>query len=225
MNRLLLSIISAILVWSCSSDPKPEVLGEDAVNDALVSFTYNSQSGRYSEALEQITYEDQLKIIDNNGDWKPEYKAAAKRIKISALQKMHFSVDSQGRLEGMIAVLDEANSKFTMSDEQRSINLDKVEKNRKSQPVADSTKPAPVAPVKAPEAVVDELDAAPDADDMEESTEKQPAKEPVKEPTKEPIKAPSKEPSKTDAAPADTSSKVKSKGSSAEDLDVDELFK
>lgn len=222
MNRLLVSLFSAILVWSCSSDPKPEVIGEDAVNDALVSFTYNSQSGRYSEALEQITYEDQLKILDGNGDWKPEYKAAAKRIKISALQKMHFSVDSQGRLEGMIAVLDEANSKFSMSDEQRSINLDKVEKNRKAPAAAaDSTKPAPVAPVKAPEAVADELDAAPDADELEELAEKEPAAEPAKEPAK----ASAKESAKPDAAPADTTSKVKSKGSSAEDLDVDELFK
>ncbi len=144
------------MFWACASDPKPEVNPEDAVNDALVAFTYNAQAGRYSEALEQITYDDQLKIIDVNGDWKPEYKAAAKRIKISALQKLHFSLDFQGRLEGMIAVLDEANSKFTMSDEQRSLNLDKVEKNRKeaAKAPADSSKPVaasvPAADLPAP---------------------------------------------------------------------------
>lgn len=149
-----LSAVGLAFLVSCSSDPKPEVNPEDAVNDALISFTYNAQAGRYSEALEQITYEDQIKILDGNGNVKPEYQAAFKRIKISALQKMHFVLDDKGRLEGMIAVLDEANTSFTMSQEQRSTNLDKVEKNRKTAPANEASTSGAVASSAAPDTTV-----------------------------------------------------------------------
>lgn len=176
VNRLLFLSTVLVALVSCASNPKSEVSSEDAVNDALISFTVNSQAGRYSEALELIAYEDQLKIIDANGNWKPEYKSAVKRIRLSALQKIHFSLDTEGRLEGMIAILDDANSKFTMSDEQRSVNLDKVEKNRKATSPSDSTKRAE-EPAVVTEPVVEEPQPAmePEADSTDSVAEPVPA--------------------------------------------------
>jgi len=127
----LLALLSGLgFIGACSSGPKPEVNSEDAINDALISFTYSAQGGRYSDALECLTYDDQLKIIDGNGNIKEEYRVAMTRVKLSSLQRMPFTLDFKGRLEGMVAVLDDANRKFTMSQQQRSTSLEQVEKNR-----------------------------------------------------------------------------------------------
>jgi len=123
MNRLFALLMPLAILLSCTSEPKPEVNSEDAVNDALISFNYNAQGGRFSEAIAFITYRDQMKLIDANGNVKEEYKLAMKRIKLSSLQKNHFMLDSKGALEGMVAVLDEANRKALTSDEQRSLGV------------------------------------------------------------------------------------------------------
>ncbi|HSQ41591.1 MAG TPA: hypothetical protein VLM37_04860 [Fibrobacteraceae bacterium] len=121
-----------LVLGACSSAPKSDATTDDMINDALISFTVNTQAARYSDALELLTYEEQLELIDGGGNIKPEYKAAMKRIKLSALQKYPFTLDSKGRLVGMLAVLKDANRKFLISDEQRSLTLDQVEKDRKA---------------------------------------------------------------------------------------------
>jgi PBP1b-binding outer membrane lipoprotein LpoB len=152
--RILTLALALLLLGSCSSSPKSEVNLEDALNDALISFTVSSQANRYSDALDLLTYEEQLQIIDGNGNIKPEYKIAMNRVKISALQKIPFTLDSKGCIVGMVPVLDDANRKFNISQHQRSLNLDQVEKARNDRAVkasADSasatTTPAVVAPV------------------------------------------------------------------------------
>jgi len=129
MRRIWL--IGFIGLLACSSAPrKGDVEEGDALNDVLVSFTINAQANRWSEALELMTYEEQLRVLDANGDIKPEYKVAMKRMKLSTLQKAGLELDSKGRLIGMVAVLEESNRRAVVSDEQRSLDLSKIEKDR-----------------------------------------------------------------------------------------------
>ena len=151
MKRLVTSLAVCALLFACADSPKPEVNSEDQLTDALISFTTNAQATRYMDALAFVTWDEQQTLKGDNGDVKPEYKTAMTRMRLSALQKAPLSLDIKGRIVGMVAVLDDANRKFSTSDEQRKASPQTIDKPAPSSTLESSSSGAAVrTPAAAP---------------------------------------------------------------------------
>lgn len=130
VKKLLAGLACALFLAACagvkSDDP-------DAINDALVGFTTCAQSARWSEALQYVT-PSEAKQISENGTFKEEYQKAAQRLPLSTMRRMQWTVDGEGRLVGIKAVMDEANERYVVSEGQSQIGtkdyFDKQEKKR-----------------------------------------------------------------------------------------------
>ena len=112
------------------SGPKDE--GE-ALDNALVSFTSSVQSSRWQDALAYVTPDEARQISTSDGyEFLPEYQTAASRLPLSTLRKAGLGVDSDGRLVGIKAVMDESNERYRMSEEQAQVgrNLKQMEEDR-----------------------------------------------------------------------------------------------
>jgi len=129
MTKMMFAVAFVAVLFSCAGK-KEMVNTEEALGDALISFTVNAQATRFTEAINYLTYDEQLSLIDGNGNVKDEYRTAMSRVKLSALQAEKLELDSEGKIVGMRAILDRANQRFQISDKQRSMNLDQVEKRR-----------------------------------------------------------------------------------------------
>ena len=114
----------------CAGTPKEE--GE-ALDNALVSFTSNVQSSRWQEALSYVTPDEARQIGTSDGyEFLPEYQTAASRLPLSTLRKAGLGVDSDGRLVGIKAVMDETNERYKVSEDQAKVgtNLKQMEDDR-----------------------------------------------------------------------------------------------
>jgi hypothetical protein len=103
------------------------------LDDALVSFTSNVQSSRWQEALNFVTPDEARQIGTSDGyEFLPEYQTAASRLPLSTLRKAGLGVDSEGRLVGIKAVMDETNERYKVSEEQAKVgtNLKQMEDER-----------------------------------------------------------------------------------------------
>lgn len=127
MKKVALGLLSAALILGCSGNKQAD--DQDAVNDALVGFTVNSQADRWSEALSYVC-EDEVDEISDGQTIKPEYQVAAKRLRLSTLKQMNWEVDRHGRLIGIKAAMDESNKKYTMSKDQSKVGSDLEEKRQ-----------------------------------------------------------------------------------------------
>ena len=131
MKKLLL-ILSTIglFLMGCAGTPKEE--GE-ALDNALVNFTSNVQSSRWQEALSYVTPDEARQIGTSDGyEFLPEYQTAASRLPLSTLRKAGLGVDSDGRLVGIKAVMDETNERYKVSEDQAKVgtNLKQMEDDR-----------------------------------------------------------------------------------------------
>jgi hypothetical protein len=127
MKKVALGLLSAALILGCSGNKQAD--DQDAVNDALVGFTVNSQADRWPEALSYVS-EDEVDEISDGQMMKPEYQVAAKRLRLSTLKQMNLEVDFRGRLIGIKAAMDESNKKYTMSKDQSKVGSDLDEKRQ-----------------------------------------------------------------------------------------------
>ncbi len=127
MKKVALGLLSAALILGCSGNKQAG--DQDAVNDALVGFTVNSQADRWPEALSYVS-EDEVDEISDGQMMKPEYQVAAKRLRLSTLKQMNLEVDFRGRLIGIKAAMDESNKKYTMSKDQSKVGSDLDEKRQ-----------------------------------------------------------------------------------------------
>lgn len=127
MKKVALGLLSAALILGCSGNKQAD--DQDAVNDALVGFTVNSQADRWPEALSYVS-EDEVDEISDGQTMKPEYQVAAKRLRLSTLKQMNLEVDFRGRLIGIKAAMDESNKKYTMSKDQSKVGSDLDEKRQ-----------------------------------------------------------------------------------------------
>lgn len=127
MKKVALGLLSAALILGCSGNKQAD--DQDAVNDALVGFTVNSQADRWPEALSYVC-EDEVDEISDGQTIKPEYQVAAKRLRLSTLKQMNWEVDRHGRLIGIKAAMDESNKKYTMSKDQSKVGSDLEEKRQ-----------------------------------------------------------------------------------------------
>lgn len=156
MTKMMFAVALVAGLLSCAGK-KEIVNSEEALGDALISFTVNAQATRFTDAINYLTYDEQLQLIDGNGNVKEEYRTAMSRVKLSALQAEKLELDGDGKIVGMRAILDRANQRFQISDKQRTMNLDQVEKRRtenkgapvdtlkgQSLPVDDSAKSDPL---------------------------------------------------------------------------------
>ena len=126
---VLLSAMSLFLL-GCAGTPKDE--GE-ALDNALVSFTSSVQSSRWQDALSYVTPDEARQIGTSDGyEFLPEYQTAASRLPLSTLRKAGLGVDSDGRLVGIKAVMDETNERFKVSEDQAKVgtNLKQMEDDR-----------------------------------------------------------------------------------------------
>jgi len=139
LTKVSVGLVACLMFGSCSSAPKNDADPAEAVNDALLTFTVNAQGAHYSEALEVLDEGEQVKMLEPNGDIREDYKLAMKRLKLSALSRYQFEMNSDGKLVGMLRALIDANTRFVSSDEQRAMNLDKIHKAPKlDAPAPDS---------------------------------------------------------------------------------------
>ena len=128
---VLLSTISLFILGCAGSTP--QVDDGDALDNALVSFTSNVQSSRWQEALNYVTPDEARQIGTSDGyEFLPEYQTAASRLPLSTLRKAGLGVDSDGRLVGIKAVMDETNERYKVSEEQAKVgtNLKQMEDDR-----------------------------------------------------------------------------------------------
>lgn len=119
----------AVLVFMACAPSSQLVNDPEKTNEVLISFMTKAQADYWLEAMDNITYEERLAMMDGD-QIKPEYQTAIKRVRLSAISKMEFSLDGKGRLVGVKAMLDEFNKRYTVSDQQRGVNLSEVEKAR-----------------------------------------------------------------------------------------------
>ena len=127
---ILLSAISLFILGCASSTPKDD---GDGLDNALVSFTSSVQSSRWQEALNYVTPDEARQIGTSDGyEFLPEYQTAASRLPLSTLRKAGLGVDSEGRLVGIKAVMDETNERYKVSEEQAKVgtNLKQMEDDR-----------------------------------------------------------------------------------------------
>lgn len=129
MLKSLIATLSCVLMLTACAGVKSD--NPDAINDALVGFTTCTQSARWSEALQYVTPSEVSQISDGV-TFKPEYQKAAARMPLSTMRRMQWTVDKEGRLVGMKEVLDQANTRYLVSEEQAKVgtNLEEMEKAR-----------------------------------------------------------------------------------------------
>lgn len=127
-KSLFTLLVFALMLIACAGVKKDN---PDAINDALVGFTTCAQSARWSEALQYVTPSEVSQISDGV-TFKPEYQKAAARMPLSTMRRMQWTVDKKGRLVGMKEVLDQANTRYLVSEEQAKVgtNLEEMEKAR-----------------------------------------------------------------------------------------------
>lgn len=104
----------------------------EALDNALVAFTSCVQGSRWQEALDYVSADEASEISPDGYEFKPEYQTAARRLPLSTLRKADLRVDGKGRLVGIKAVMDEANERYVMSEEQAKVgtNLKEMEEAR-----------------------------------------------------------------------------------------------
>ncbi len=113
-------LVTAVLYFSgCAA----EIIKDPTiVREQLVGFNLAVQSGRYDEALELLVVEERNAIMGLDGEVKDKYAQGMKRLNLSTLlSKNLFLVD--GKIKGMLNVLEEANRSMIISDEQRSMGI------------------------------------------------------------------------------------------------------
>ena len=80
-----------------------------------------------------MTPDEARQIGTSDGyEFLPEYQTAASRLPLSTLRKAGLGVDSDGRLVGIKAVMDETNERYKVSEEQAKVgtNLKQMEDDR-----------------------------------------------------------------------------------------------
>lgn len=122
-------IASAVLWLMACSSSRPVVDDPARTQEVLITFVTKAQAGYWQEAMENLTYEEKEAMM-KEGELAPEYYASINRLRLSAVTRMPFSLDGKGRLVGMKAMLDASNLRYTVSDQQRGVNLSEVEKAR-----------------------------------------------------------------------------------------------
>ncbi len=127
MNRICILLLAALL-FGCAGS-KEQGQDHEKANDALISFITKAQAGFWSDAMENITYDERLQMMDGE-QVKPEYQAAIKRLRLSSVGNMEFSLDGKGRLIGVRAMLDASNRRSMVSEAQSNIDLSAVENAR-----------------------------------------------------------------------------------------------
>ena len=127
-KSLFTLLVFALMLTACAGVKKDN---PGAINDALVGFTTCAQSARWSGALQYVTPSEVSQISDGV-TFKPEYQKAAARMPLSTMRRMQWTVDREGRLVGMKEVLDQANTRYLVSEEQAKVgtNLEEMEKAR-----------------------------------------------------------------------------------------------
>jgi hypothetical protein len=130
------SLMAFFFLFSCASN-KP-VNDPELLNDALITFTVRVQAGNFAEATNLMTYEEQLAVLAPNGDVQEDLKPGMRALRVSALQNMDLSLDSEGKIVGMEKVLKDSRRKVAISQEQRSLNLESIESKYSEERKADS---------------------------------------------------------------------------------------
>ena len=129
----LLSVVSLFL-WGCAGNAPKGNEEVYSLDETLVSFTSSVQSSRWQEALGYVTPSEAMAIGTSDGyEFLPEYQTAANRLPLSTLRRSsNLSLDSEGRLVGIKAVMDETNERYRMSEEQAQVgrNLKQMEEDR-----------------------------------------------------------------------------------------------
>lgn len=119
MKKILLGLAVAALVLSgCAGSQSKD---PEKVNDALVAFTSCVQGSRWQEALNYVTEDEANEISEDGYEFKEEYQQAARRLPLSTLKQADLAVDGDGRLVGIKDVMDEANKRYVVSEEQSKI--------------------------------------------------------------------------------------------------------
>jgi hypothetical protein len=138
MNKILISIGFSFLFWGCASSGKN--VSPQQIEEKLVTFNMAIQAKDFDGALELITPEERSQLMSSSGDIDPKLLTGMKRLKISTLSQYDISLDELGHLTGILKVVQETAKKFTISDNQRELDLSKITQKplANQNPVLDS---------------------------------------------------------------------------------------
>lgn len=141
-SRLNYSVLFAILtvfMFGCAQHPEEK---SAKIDDLLISFTVAMQARDYPGAIETLTEDDQLKLLNGTGGLKEEFIPGMRSLKLSTLRENKLTLDSQGKLVGMIPIIEKATAAIKLSDAQKNSDLlKKVNqmKEAKKTALSDST--------------------------------------------------------------------------------------
>ena len=138
MNKILVSIGCSFLLWACASGGKK--VNPQQVEEKLVTFNMAIQAKDFDGAIELITPEERGQLMSSSGDIDPKLLTGMKRLKISTLSQYDISLDEAGLLTGVLNVVQETARKFTISDNQRELDLSKITQKplANKNPIVDS---------------------------------------------------------------------------------------
>lgn len=121
MKQIILLFLFSLLCLGCAGTTSKD---PDKINEALVGFTVNVQASRWEEALQFVTPNEVKEISNSNAIFKEEYQTAARRLPLSALKRMEWTVDGRGRLIGIKEAMDESNRRYLVSEDQKLVGTD-----------------------------------------------------------------------------------------------------
>lgn len=106
LRLLVLFAISSILI-SCASGKATQ--DPERINDVMTSFVQKAQSDFWADAMANVTPDERDAMMED-GQVMQSYKDAIARIRLSTIKNMNLSLDSKGRLVGLLDILDGAGS-------------------------------------------------------------------------------------------------------------------
>ena len=122
LRFLILFAISSFLT-SCASSKVTQ--DPEMVNDVMTQFVQKAQAGFWADAMANVTPEERDAMMED-GQVMQEYKDAVARIRLSTIRNMNLSLDSKGRLVGLLDILDGASS-FSGEESKIGIDTDRFE--------------------------------------------------------------------------------------------------
>jgi hypothetical protein len=150
--KLLVTIGAVALLMSCAASIIDDPI---VVQKELVSFNMAVQSKNYDEALELLVPIERNEIMDTSGEVKEKYLKGMKRLRLTTLKRKKLILVN-GKIRGMLNVLEEANLSMVTSDEQRQLRIE-TKPSSSSKASVSSSSISQVPPVVAPK-VVEEVE-------------------------------------------------------------------
>lgn len=131
--QFLIVAFSLSLFVACGAGSGDLSTGEP-LQDAIARFNMAIQSGDEAAAIELICQDERNLISEDGFSFTEKYRKGARRVRLSTLiQDNNLSLDSDGKIVGMLSALDKANFKGRYNKINKRAGLSIIEKEKKEE--------------------------------------------------------------------------------------------